>query len=690
VPVNEPPGSDVRFGAFEVDLRAGELRRHGRRIKLPDQPFQVLAMLLERPGQVVTRDELQKRLWSADTFVDFDRGLNKAINRLREALGDAADDPRHIETLPKRGYRFIASIESSSAEALAVAVPDRHEAPRATRWLKRFGLPVATVAGLGLAVWLTSVGRSAKQANVVRASILPPRATSFVPHQFALSPDGTQLAFSAADVGGTRALWVRPLSSAVARRLDGTAGAAYPFWSPDNRRIGFFADRKLETIDLVDGTVRTLSDARRPRGGSWSTSGVILFAPDVEGALFQVPASGGTPEPVVQTPPGAAPHSWPAFLPDGRHFLYVVPDADGAGSRLYAAALNSSSLTPILDRVFGMVVYSANHLFFVRGGTLMAQSFSVEQLRATGSAVPIVEHELIEGVEPSTSDFSVGDGAVVFQSSLDVTSRLTWIDPDGRELGVVGKAGDRDPALSPDGRLLAMSCADVSEQSDICVYDLERGVTTHVTHGGMDRFPAWSRDGRTLAYRAGDAAHVFEVPGDASAPPHRIADLTGVPTDWSQDGRLLFFRPEHGTVALATYLATTGGISSVGPGSEAQFSPDGRWLLYGGQQGIEVRGWPQGQHIQISAYGGAQPRWSRDGRQIFYIDARTKNLMAVGFDAASVRATPARILFQTRIAAAALAGFQYDVAHDGRFLINSLLADSPPLTLLIGWTSRLN
>jgi len=690
VPVNQPPASPVRFGAFEVDVRAGELRRHGRRIKLPDQPFQVLAILLERPGQVVTRDELQKRLWPVDTFVDFDRGLNKAVNRLREALGDAADTPRHIETLPKRGYRFIGAVESSSAQALSAAAPNRDEAPSAARWLKTFGLPVAIVAVLGIAVWLPSLRRPTREVNIVRASILPPKATSFVPNQFALSPDGTQLAFSAADVGGTRALWVRPLSSVAARRLDGTAGAAYPFWSPDNRRIGFFADRKLETIDLVDGTVRTLSDARRPRGGSWSTNGVILFAPDVEGPLLQVPASGGTPLPVVQTPAGASSFSWPAFLPDGRHFLYIVPDADGAGSRLYAAALNSSTPTPVLDHVFGMVVYSANHLFFVRGGTLMAQPFSVEQLRTTGSAVPIVEHELIEGVEPSTSDFSVGDGTLVFQSSLDVTSKLTWIDPGGRELGVVGKAGDRDPALSPDGRLVAMSCADVSEQSDICVYDLERGVTTHVTHGGADRFPVWSRNGRTLAYRAGDAAHMFEVPADASAPPRRIANLTGVPSDWSEDGHLLFFRPEHGTVALSTYVATPGGISAVGPGSEAQFSSDGRWVVYGGQQGIEVRGWPEGQHIQISAYGGAQPRWSRDGRQIFYIDARTRNLMTVGFDPAKVRATPARILFQTRIVAAALAGFQYDVAHDGRFLINSLPADSAPLTLLIGWNSRLN
>lgn len=685
------PARVIRFGPFEVDLRAGELRKHGVKMRLPHQPFQVLAMLLTQPGEVVTRDELQKHLWPADTFVDFEHGLNKAINRLREALGDSADDSRHIETLPKRGYRFIAAVESSSAVALTGAVPERDGALIVAPWLKRFGVAVTVAAVLGIAVWWLAfgVGRPAKRANAVRASVLAPVGMSFVPHQFALSPDGTQLAFSGADAEGSTALWIRTLSTAAAHRLDGTDGAAFPFWSPDSRRVGFFAGRKLATIDLVDGTVRTLCEARRPRGGSWSTNGVILFAPDVQGPLFQIAANGGTAQPVVQAPLAPS-YSWPAFLPDGRHFLFLVPGTEGAGSRLYAGAFNSRTPTPVLDRVYGMVAYSADHLLFVREGTLLAQPFSSGQLRTTGSAVPVVEHEFSASFEPSSSDFSVADGTLVYQSSFDFSSTLTWTDANGRDQGVVGHSGDRDPALSPDGRLVAMSCEDFSEQSDICVYDLERGVTTHVTHGGTDRFPVWSRDGKTLAYRAGDAAHIFEAPADASSSPRRLANLTGVPSDWSEDGRLLFFRPEHGTVALATYLVANGELRPVGPGSEAQFSPDGRWLLYGGQDGITVRSWPSGQRIQISAYGGAQPRWSRDGRQIFYIDAPTKNLMVVDFDPTNVRAKPARILFKTRIVAAALAGFQYDVARDGRFLINSMPANAPPLTLLTGWTSRLN
>jgi len=212
-----------RFGVFEVELRAGELRQHGIKIKLQEQPFQTLALLLERSGDVVTRDELRSRLWSADTFVDFDRGLNKAINRLREALDDAAENPRFIETIPKRGYRFLASVE-------LLTVPGRPEtapAPQTTSPRQPF----------------------------VRSSLLPPRKQSFLPSNFAISPDGTALAFIALDQDtGRNAMWVRPLSANSARRLDGADDGAYPFWSPD-----------CVPGRHIDGTARTPGSSRRRR-----------------------------------------------------------------------------------------------------------------------------------------------------------------------------------------------------------------------------------------------------------------------------------------------------------------------------------------------------------------------------------------------------------------------------------------
>jgi DNA-binding winged helix-turn-helix (wHTH) protein len=252
-----PSPSLIRFGIFEVDLEARELRKRGIKIKMQDQPFQVLAILLERPAQLVTREQLQTRIWAGDTFVDFDRGLNKAVNRIREALGDLAATPRFIETLPRRGYRFIAPIDGSQARTGQL---------------------------------------------LLRSSLLPPPNTSFVPNHFALSPDGTRLAFVAADSNGREALWVRDLATAGAQQLTGTEGAKVPFWRPDSRRVGFFARGKLNTIDIAGGAVRTLCDARVAFGGAWHSDDIIVFAGQVTGPLNRVPASGGTPAPVTPLP----------------------------------------------------------------------------------------------------------------------------------------------------------------------------------------------------------------------------------------------------------------------------------------------------------------------------------------------------------------------------------------------------
>lgn len=219
MPAETADHTPIRFGVFEVDIEAREVRKHGVKVKLQQQPFEVLILLLQSPGQVVTRDTLQKKLWPTDTFVDFDRGLNKAINRIRETLGDLASTPRFIETLPRRGYRFIAPIG-------------------------------------GRQTW-----QAAESTRVVRSSLLPPPNTLFLPNHFALSPDGTRLAFVATDLNGRQGLWVRDLSAAGAQQLNGAEGARVPFWSPDSRRIGFFAGGRLKTIDIAGGAVRTLCDA---------------------------------------------------------------------------------------------------------------------------------------------------------------------------------------------------------------------------------------------------------------------------------------------------------------------------------------------------------------------------------------------------------------------------------------------
>jgi DNA-binding winged helix-turn-helix (wHTH) protein len=234
----------IRFGAFEVDPEAGELRKHGVKIKLADQPFLILLRLLDRPGEVVTRDELQRKLWAADTFVDFERGLNKAMNRLRDALNDSAAEPRFVETVPKRGYRFIGSVEAPPETEATIEAPPPTEALRDGRRWKY----LAAGAGLLLVIACLALIYSRRPANneqLLRSSLLPPPNTLFLPYNFALSPDGTHLAFVAVG-SGKNLLWIRALSAVDAYALDDTDGARFPFWAPDNRHVGFFAGRKLK------------------------------------------------------------------------------------------------------------------------------------------------------------------------------------------------------------------------------------------------------------------------------------------------------------------------------------------------------------------------------------------------------------------------------------------------------------
>jgi Tol biopolymer transport system component len=311
--------------------------------------------------------------------------------------------------------------------------------------------------------------------------------------------------------------------------------------------------------------------------------------------------------------------------------------------------------------------------------------------------VPIADREVADQLPAIPSGFSASEsGLLTFQSAADFSPRLVWYDAGGKEVGQVAETGYRDPVLSSDGRRLAASC-DVKRDGSlsICVLDLDRQVATHLTAGSQDRYPVWSVDGRSIVYlSSGDGS--FRVAADGSEPPRRLG-VRGIPTTWSKDGHIAFFGTDVGNVgtpsddnriSLAVWSETDQKATPLGPGTEAQFSPDGKWLVHGTYSGILVRPFPSpGPRVQISPPGCEQPRWSKDGRRIFYVTL-DKNLMAVDFDPATATASAPRLLFHTRIVAAGRAAFQYDVAPDGRFLINSLPSGAP-LTLLAGWTAAL-
>ena len=540
-------------------------------------------------------------------------------------------------------------------------------------------------------------------ALTVRSSLAPPPNWSFVPYNFALSPDATRLAFVAVNPDGATLLWIRVLSAASAQQINGTEGALYPFWSPDSQHVGLFTDAgKLKTADVAGGGVRILCDAPVGRGGTWNKDDTIVFAPSLAGPLFRVSAAGGTPVPVTQIGPqgsGLA-HRWPSFLPDGKHFLYFVDwsaPGDVLGPGIYAGSLDTSESKPV-SQDLGNVMFASGNLLYVRDRALMAQPFDPERLRMTGPSIPITEQEIERDAGFAQTSFSASQtGTLVFQSAADVASHLTWFDRSGKEVGQLPEPGYKDPQLSPDGRALAIDSDDTHNGKHyIRVYDLARGVTTRLTDGGAEEFPLWSHDGKTITYVTTDGRiySICQIPADASGPPQVLFKGTKmIPNSLSPDGKYLAMMTfPRGGAHLAVFSMADHSVKEFADGAEAQFSPDGRWVSYLGSGGtatgggIMVQPFPgPGARIQISKARGTQARWSRDGKTIFYMQA-DKKLMVVRFDPQKGEASAPEVVFQTRIVATRYAYFQYDVAADGRILINSLPSNySSPLTLITGW-----
>ncbi|HEY6369151.1 MAG TPA: protein kinase [Candidatus Sulfotelmatobacter sp.] len=589
--------------------------------------------------------------------------------------------------------------ESGPHPGAMAGLPAQGKLSQSVAWV------VATIGFVGAVALLAALFfRASPTVQPIRASLLPPQNSSFLPNNFAVSPDGRQLAFVALGSDGKTALWVRALSASGAQQLNGTERASFPFWSPDSRQIGFFADARLKTVDVASDAVQVLCDALFAWGGTWNRDGTIVFGPVLRGPLYRVPASGGTPAPVTRIVRKGSIQTdrWPFFLPDGKHFLYFADwsgSADPQGDGIYVGSLDAGEGKLVSAELQGNVFFASGHLLYVRARTLMAQPFDTDRLETTGSAIPLTEQELEQRISYAIFGFSVSqNGVLVFQSAADSASRLVWYDQSGKELGQLPQVGYKDPDLSPDGNFLAVSSDDEHNGKHfIRVFDLKRGTSTRLTDSGDEHYPLWSRDGKRIAYRTGGiAGDCYEVPADGSGPPKILlkSDVRAGPQDWSPDGRLMFMTvsDQHPFPSLAVYSPSDHKIEPfAAEGVEAKFSPDGKWVVYVGLgRGILVEPFPgPGRRIQVSTGAAAQPRWSQDGRQIFFIQSDRK-LIAVGFDPRAGTAGTPRVLFQTRIAAERIANWQYDVAPDGRFIINSLPSNTPsPLTLITGWDAAL-
>jgi Tol biopolymer transport system component len=611
-----------------------------------------------------------------------------------------------------RDLAFAIEALSTSAGSLgsAATVLASLPAPRKNRrellaWL----VAGAFLIGAALFAWLYFRRVPAVDRPVRFVIALPENSTEV--SNPVVSPDGQTIVFIGT-LEGKRFLYTRALGSLRAQRLDGTEDASSAFWSPDNRYIAFVSNNKLRKIEVSGGPSQTLCEVQSAYGGTWNKSGDILVSFDTKG-INRVSAAGGAPTPLLKLDESRKElaQAWPTFLPDGRHFLYQSWNGRPEDSAIYVTSIDGGERKFLL-KADSSPHYAQGYLLFSRGSTLMAQSFDAEKLQLAGEPFPVVE-QVAYNSSNSYSGVSVSENGVMSYLSGTVTSRqLFWVDRGGKQLGPVGSPGEyNDIVVSPDGKRVAIQRS-VSGNFDIWLMDLARGVLSRFTFDATtEDNPVWSPDGKLVVFTAG--------PSGGTATPFNLyrkvssgagnqeilltTDQSKEATDWSSDGRFIIYQtyaPETGSDIWVLPLFGDGKpyplLQTEFEESQAVFSPDGRWFAYisneSGRTEVYVQTFPQtGGKWLISTAGGAQPRWRRDGKELFFI-APDKTLMAVDINAGSLleTSTPTR-LFATQVSSYS-APSRYLVTADGqRFLINAPAeaASQTPINVVMNWTADL-
>ncbi len=533
-----------------------------------------------------------------------------------------------------------------------------------------------------------------------------------------ISPDGRHLAFVATG-DGPKMLWIRSLDALEARLLAGTEGAYWPFWSPNSRTIGFFAQGKLKKIQIAGGPALTLCDAPDARGGTWSQEDVIVFAGGAIHPLMKVPAAGGEPTQVTELDKSQREetHRFPHFLPDGRHFLYAARILSSGGEprrvTIFAGSIDSKERKSILE-TSGNAAYASNHLLFSHARTLMAQRFDPDRLELSGEAFAIAEDLQFDN-QFSRVGFSVSrNGILAYQTSgAQAGSDLVWYDRSGTQMEIVGETAlYNDHSLSPDGTTAVATINDVEAgNADLWMVDLARGIRTRFTFdASYDAGGIWSPDGTRIIFSSGrqGAWSVFEKPADGSVEAEFIQEIEGgaLLCSWPPDSQHLVCsgNDPNGKTGNDIYLLSLSEDAELTPLIQTPFteywprvSPDGRWLAYtSDESGIEevyVRPFPRrGGKWQVSSSGGTKPLWGPDGKELFYLGSEN-TLMVAQLESGerSLKVGQVESLFQASFTQG-VDGWTYDIAPDGqRFLasVSQEQAAGSPITVVINWPADL-
>ncbi len=597
------------------------------------------------------------------------------------------------------------------------------EAPAASRSKSRMALIAAiAIAALAIAAWAAlKFANSDNEIPVVRSEISPPPDLMFdtigdMAGAPAMSPQGDKIAFVARSSNSSKALWVRSLDSLTANRLEGTEGAAHPFWSPDGKSIGFFTPTKLNRIAASGGSVIALADVSNPRGGTWSKDDVIVYTPNFRSALMQVSANGGTPSPAtVLDLQKHTTHRWPSFLPDGKHFLYLAMNHSG-GQReqngIYFASLDGKENHLVLA-TDAAGEYASGYLLYHLQTELVAQPFDPSSGKLSGSAIPIinnVRHDL--GVWRTVSSASQ-NGVLCYQAgtSTSAGSQLEWFDRSGKPLGTVGeRTAQNSLRLSPDGKRVALVAGE--PLFELWVLDLERGSRTRLTFNeGTVGEPSWTPDGKSVIYpmTTPQGGGNFDIKSKAASGAGAETTLSDVPHAYqfpgiSPDGKFLTYAWGSGQKATTLWAVPLSGdrtpLAVIKPPSaqssigQYRVSPDSHWVAYvsdeSGRNEMYLAPFPSGDgKWQVSAFGAAYAAWRADGKELFMHSLNDEIFAAsITEKGTGLEIGTPKLLFKMNVSGV---GTPYDVTPDGqRFLLNTSEEEgAAPLYLVTNWLAEL-
>jgi serine/threonine-protein kinase len=628
------------------------------------------------------------------------RCLRKKPRERLQAIGDARVVIDDVLADPHAEDR--ATVREVPA---ALAAPRRRSR---LAWLVAMaGLATAT---LFATLWFRS-GGSVSGGRVFHAALLAPVGTGFG-DTFALSPDGRRIVFEALDrKTGGRTLWLRELDHGEATRLAPTEGGEMPFWSPDGAQLGFFAEGKLQRLDLRSGSAQTICDAPTPRGGAWGPDGRIVFSASFRAGLSAVAAGGGAPRPLTELDAARheKSHRFPVFLPGGKTILFLAQTAEGGTrndeSTIEALELASGKRTRLIAANSSPFFSPPGQILFWHDGTLLAQRFDATRLKLSGEPAAVAAPVALTQNEQVLAAVSQEGTLVYLEGSRGTYSSLVWLDRQGLGIELIrgrelfARLALSNLALSHDGtRLIYSAISSGQGAADLWSLDLVRRSVSRLTfEEGAEVDAVWSRDDRAVYYRSDlrNDGTIFRRAADGSGAAEEIGTTpSGIwPLAASGDGRWLVI----GTVGATTGrdllrfdLATRELTPLVETSSFDEYpalSPDDRLLAYASEQSgrwevyAKALGGGQGTW-QISTEGGLRPRWRADGRELYFL-ARPDRVMAVDVEPGAVpRFSAPRELFRQPIE-------DFDVAPDGQRFVALRTADADlnrPLTLITSWT----